>query len=248
MRAVIVDDKLMNVKLLAKMLGDIPESVEIVGTALRIDEAIKMIDKLKPALIFLDIDMGEGYGFDVINGCEFKDFEVIFVTAFPNYALKSYEYAPLHFLTKPIDKEDLREGLNRFNNRRNALSQQQTLLSLPQRLAQKPRRICLPDSEQLKIVTIEDIVYCEASNVYTIFHFQDGTQLVVTKTLSNYEELLEDDGFCRIHESHLVNLSYVVSYRRGRGGEVELLNGKILPVAARRKDTFLKKLNRVARR
>ena len=243
MKIVIIDDKVMNINLLANMLEQLPENTEIIGTSLRIAEAINMIDKLKPELIFLDIDMGEGYGFDVLSGCTFRDFEVIFVTAFPNYALKSFEYAPLHFLTKPLRKEELQEGIRRFVLRRNTGAPKMTVpASLPQRLSQKPRRICLPDREQLKIVAIEDIIYCEASNVYTIFHFRDSTQLVVTKALSTYENLLAEDGFCRIHESYLINLHYVESYKKGRGGEVLLCNEKNLPVAARRKDFFFKKV------
>ena len=247
MRIVIVDDKVMNINLLVDMLEGLDEELDIVGTATHLDEAVKLVDKVKPELIFLDIDMGEGYGFDVITRCEFSDFEVIFVTAFPSYALKSFEYSPLHFLTKPVDIEELEEGLRRFKHRRSSETPpSKREQKHKQYRSQKPKRICLPDREQLKIVPIDEIVFCEASNIYTVFHFKDRSELVVTRPLNTYEKLLDEDGFCRIHESYLINLHYVDSYRKGRGGEVHLAGDKILPVAARRKEVFMRKLNKIA--
>ncbi|MEL6695209.1 MAG: LytTR family DNA-binding domain-containing protein [Bacteroidota bacterium] len=238
----IVDDKAINIKLLQDMLGRLFPQLEIVGTAASVKTGLQLIQDKKPDLVFLDIDMGDGYGFDIVQRSEYKGFQVIFVTAFPSYALSAWNYRALHYLVKPVAEEDLIEAVQRYLTRVNGEGSDKQFFNMPSYGKSSSKRICLPDQERLLFVEVQDIIYCEVSGSYTVFRMPNQNKHVVSKSLNTYEKLLEEDGFFRIHDKYLVNLAHIAAYIRGRGGEVVLNTGEQLPVSVRKRDAFLKRM------
>ncbi|MEM6807364.1 MAG: LytTR family DNA-binding domain-containing protein [Bacteroidota bacterium] len=244
MRITIVDDKKLNITILSEMLMRMGISQEEISHASTIDKAKEVIEETQPELLFLDIELGVGYGFDVLEASSYQDFEVVFITAHPNYALKSYAYNPIHFLLKPFSESDLHEVMRRFELRR----QKSTTENLPKvsKPTEENQVIALPEKGKLHFVELGDILYFEASNVYSICHLKSRNSIVVSKTLRTYDEILPKDCFCRIHDRYLINLKQVALYTKGRGGDVILKDGTTLSVSQRRKDHFLKQIEAMA--
>jgi len=239
MRISIIDDKEINIKLLMQMLDKMGIPEEDISHAMTVDSGVKLLDEKKPNLLFLDIDLGHGYGFDVLNQSSYKDFELVFVTAHPNFALKSFNFNPLHYLVKPYTEEELREAILRFEMRKSEPENSPIRKATPRK---SQNRIAFPENGRIHFIEVHEIMYLEASNVYTLCHLESKAPIVVSKSLGSYQEVLPEPDFCRIHERYIVNLNYVSTYTKGRGGEVELKNGTILAVASRRKELFLKQI------
>lgn len=239
MKIAIIDDKIMNVRLLQHMITEIASEANIIGTANSVASGIALLKERKPDLIFLDIDMGDGYGFDVLTQTQEMGYAVVFVTAFPNYALRSFAYDPLHYLVKPVQEEELREALFRFERRKVGNAAPDPPAPTPSPGSQGPIRICIPEKDRLRFVFVSDIIYLESSRAYVVIHLTSGKAIVSTKSMSSYEELLAPHQFCRIHDKYLLNIQFVQTYIKGRGGEVALTTGSQLPVAVRRRDAFL---------
>lgn len=239
MRISIIDDKEINIKLLKQMLDKMGIPEENISFAMTVDAGVKLLNEKKPELLFLDIDLGHGYGFDVLKQSTYQNFELVFVTAHPNFALKSFNFNPLHYLVKPYTEEELREALLRFEKRKSEPENTPVRKITPSKTR---NRIAFPENGRIHFIEVQDIMYLEASNVYTLCHLEAKAPIVVSKSLSSYQEVLPNPDFCRIHERYIVNLNYVETYTKGRGGEVELKNGVILAVASRRKDLFLKQI------
>lgn len=243
MNIAIIDDALMNIHLLDSMLRDVLTDPVEIHHAQTVEEGIALLETQRPDLVFLDIELGAGYGFDIVDASAYKDFELIIVSAYPQFALKSYHYNPIHYLLKPLKEENLREGLDRYDERKGTASQ----TSKPQPNSIKKslkKRISLPENGRLRFVEIADIVYLESRNVYTIFHLKEGMPMTVSKGLAKYERLLPTSHFHRIHDRYIVNLHYINCYEQGRGGMVELTSGEELSVSTRRKQGFLEKLDK----
>jgi two-component system LytT family response regulator len=194
--------------------------------------------------VFLDIEMPFGNAFDLLDKLTPVNFQVIFVTAFDNYALKAFRYYALDYLLKPVDIEELKTAVKKAGERVREKNMSQKLDVFLQTL--KPaksnlQKIGLPTNDGLIFTNIEDIVRCEASGSYTIIYLQDKQKFVVSKSLKEYEDLLPEDIFCRVHHSHIVNLTYVKKYFKGRGGYIEMSDGSSIEVATRKRDEFLAK-------
>ncbi|MBT4969937.1 MAG: response regulator transcription factor, partial [Bacteroidetes bacterium] len=208
-KAILVDDEKNSLSTLQLLLDKYCPEVEIIGTAQNVADSIKIIDELKPELVFLDIAMPDGDGFEVLENVSHKLFQVIFTTAYDQYALRAFEYAALHYLLKPINFNDLQDAVARFTKVTDESEFDDKLLKIKDSLASQQNKIILPTMEGLNIIDIEDIIRCESDNNYTIFILKTDKKIVVSKTLSNYEKLLADKDFFRIHSKHLVNLKYV---------------------------------------
>lgn len=239
MRAILVDDEETGWKTLRNMLSELYPELEIVAVAGTVAEAVNAMHLHKPDLLFLDISLPDGDGFKVLEHTKELDYSVIFVTAHHEYAIKAFEFAALHYLLKPVNALELQEVLKRYKSNR----------QLPERLEilkngmnDSFRKIALPAQDSILFVDLDDVVRCEASHNYTIFHLKDKSHVVMSKSLRYYEKLLENSGFFRIHDKHLVNLGSVVRYRRGKGGSAVLSDGSELEVSVRKKDDFLKRI------
>jgi two-component system, LytTR family, response regulator len=242
MRTIIVDDEPKNVRILNKLLTDYCKDVKIIGSAADSNEAMHLINELKPDLVFLDIEMPNGNAFDLLDKLMPIHFEIIFITAFENYSLKAFKYSALDYLLKPVSIEDLEIAVQKAKNQTNNKNINLQVKSLLQNInvANKGlQKIAVHTLEGLEFLKIENIIRLEAKGSYTEFYLNDKSKIIGSKSIKEYEDLLSEDIFIRIHNSHIVNLNYIKKYHKGRGGYIILEDGKNIEVATRRKYDFL---------
>jgi len=242
-RAVLVDDEKSSLIILQKLLEKHLPEVKVEATAQSVAEAVEVIDKVKPDLVFLDISMPDGEGFEVLEKVNYRDFGVIFVTAYDQYAIKAFEFAAIHYILKPIKVEELIEAVRRYQEQKKQPLDEKIQVLIQSLTKEKPTKLVLPTSSGVYVIDLDDIVRCESSNNYTTFFLTNGKKIVVSKSIQIYERLLKDSHFCRIHNKHIVNLKYIKKYVRGRGGYVILSNGEQVDVSEGRKKQFLQKLS-----
>lgn len=239
------DDKTSIVALQSLLKGNFP-NIEIAGIANNVSEAVFLVDAVKPDLVFLDINMPDGEGFDVFERVSFKDFRVIFITAFDKYAVRAFEFSALHYLVKPVNLEMLTIAIDRYKDVK-VDEIDNRLRILRDSLRSKNEKIIIPSTDGLNVVKLNDIVRLEASDVYTLFYMINGQRFVASKPLNTYEKILEDLPFSRVHSKHLINLMFVKRYVKGKGGSIILEDNTEVEVSVRKKADFLEKLKNYAR-
>lgn len=251
MKTVLVDDEQKSVNALRTLLERYCPEVEVAGTAGSVAQAIEVIKNTKPELVFMDILMPDGTGFDVLERCEDRNFEVIFVTAFEEHSLRAFHFSALHYLLKPVNFEDLQEAVSRFKPHvsKEDLEQRNQRVEVAKTIFTRAasENIVLSSSEGFLVVKISDIVRCEADSNYTKVIFSNGKSFLASRNLLYFEELLADLYFVRIHHKNLVNLAHVKRYVKGRGGYLEMTDGAEVEVSARKKDEFMERLAVFAR-
>ncbi len=242
-KAIVIDDEKSYHKTLKRILKRLDANVDLIGTAENVADGIQLVENKQPDIVFLDICLPDGEGFEVIEKSTYNKFEVIFITAFEEHAVKAFNYAALHFLLKPFKDKNLEIAIKRYLERPNQEPALKEKLKIYlDNNTSSPTKILLNNNEGFKIIILKDIIRCEASNNYTTFFMNDKSQYSVAKTIGYYEKQLCDE-FVRIHKQHIVNLNYVKEYIKGRGGQIILTNNQIVPVAERRKNYFLEALN-----
>jgi two-component system LytT family response regulator len=240
--AIIVDDEPKNVSILRSLLAEFCKNVNVVADASSAEEAFTAIEKVKPDVVFLDIEMPYGNAFDLLDKIKPVNFEIIFVTAFDEYTLKAFRYSAIDYLLKPVSIEDLKAAVEKATSRvnlKNLNVQLNNLLFNLQRNADAPARIAITSLDGLTFVPINEIARCEAKGNYTFIHTIDHQKHVCSKNIKTYEDMLPSSIFFRIHHSHIINLKLVKKYHKGRGGIVEMEDGTMIEVATRRKNEFL---------
>ncbi len=250
-RSVIVDDEPNSQMIIKKLLEKYIPEVQVIGTADSVESAVKVISEKKPDLVFLDISMPDGDGFEVLEKIKDKDFKVVFITAYDNYAIRAFEVSALHYLLKPVKVEDLQDAVNRYkeelkSSERADLNTQLEILKGVLNRERDLKRLILSTSSGMHVIDIDDIIRCESSNNYTTFYFTNGKRIIVSKSIQMYEKMLEPYHFCRIHNKHIVNLKYIKKFVKGRGGYVELTNGEQIDVSESRKKILMNKLRQYA--
>jgi two-component system LytT family response regulator len=244
LRAIIVDDEPKSLKNLEILIGRFVKNISVATTCRTVTEAIAAIEKYRPDIVFLDIQMQNETGFDLLSRIEHIDFEVIFVTAYSDFAIQAIKFSAIDYLLKPIDVEELKSAVKKVEDKRlGKVSSRLRMLQDNLRGQTNNHKIALPATDGLVFIPINQILYCEASSNYTVFHTMDKKQYVVCKTLKEYEELLMTHNFFRIHHSYLVNLDEIKKYVKGEGGHVVLNNNVSLDVSKRKKADFLNRLN-----
>ena len=243
LKALIVDDEPKARENLQILLHDFVEGVEVVGLCENIAEATEAVRLHAPDVVFLDIQLQRETGFDLLTKLKEINFEVIFTTAYTEYAIKAFKFSAIDYLLKPIDIEELKKAVARVEKR---VSNNITgrLTQLVQNLKQGSNenyKIALPTLDGLVFVKISDILYCEASSNYTQI-FTAEEKYLVSKTLKEYDDLLSDHNFFRIHNSYLININSIKKYVKGEGGYVVLNNDTSLDVSKRKKEAFLNKI------
>ncbi len=243
-KAVLIDDEKDARILLRRTIESVPQAVEIIGEADDVDTGLALLEKVEVDIVFLDIQMRKGTGFDLLLSLQERPFEVVFITAYNQYALRAFQFAAFSYLLKPIKRSELSEVLARFAELQDAkaeVSAEQLAVLQQQYRSDQADRIVLPNSEGFRVVELKDIIYLEADRNYTRFYLADGSKELISKTLKHYEGMLHSQGFYRIHQTYLVQLRYVRRFRKTDGGLVEMSDGASLPVARQRKAGFLRK-------
>lgn len=242
--AIIVDDEWNNCENLKELLHKYCPAVEIVDMAHSAAEGIESISRLKPSLVFLDIQMQGGSGFDLLEQLKPVSFEVIFVTAFDQYAIRAIRFCAIDYLLKPVDILELQSAVSRAANK---ILQREPNLSLTNLLENRNQekdnfKIALPTAERILFVHLSEIIRCLGDNNYTTVFLKNGASVLVSKTLKEYEELLTDNGFLRVHQSHLINVRYVRSFEKQDGGYLKMTDGTSVPISRQRKQQVLQQL------
>jgi two-component system LytT family response regulator len=243
-RAVIVEDEPRNVDVLTNLLQRYCKSIEVVAVANNVEQAISVIEKEAPELIFLDVELPDGSGFNVLENFPAKQFNVIFVTAYEHYAIKAIKFCALDYILKPIDIDDLVNAVNKVNIENqvpNSAQRKEVLLANSRQDNTFKQKIALPTLEGLQFVRLEDVIMCVGEGNYTTFVLSNKSKLLASKPLTFFEELLSDEQFYRVHKSYLVNLMYVDKYVKGRGGYLVMQDGTKVEVSTRLKADFLQR-------
>ena len=245
--AVLVDDEDNSLEALEILLNRYCPDVQVDGRAQSVEEAIETIDEIKPELVFLDIALPDGQGFEVLDNVSHSGFEVIFTTAYDQYALKAFDFSALDYLLKPINAEKLKQSVERFQEIRGQIDIGERVSVLKEKLGNLNERIILSSMDGFEVYKIADIIRCEANGSYTTFFIRDERKVVTSKTLNNFEKLLDDMPFVRVHSKHLVNLNYIKKYISGRGGYIVFEDGTQVDVSERKKKEFIRLMKEHAR-
>ncbi|MBI1836985.1 MAG: response regulator transcription factor [Flavobacteriia bacterium] len=240
-KAIIIDDENRTRDLIAKMINSFGLDIEAIPAAESVETGIKAIEELKPDIVFLDIKMPDGTGFDLLKAIPNKNFEVIFITAHEEFAIKAIKFSALDYILKPVDPEELKaavvHAMETLGNKKE--ESQFDALQLNIQPNQK-RRLVLKTQESVHIVELDHIIRCEADRNYTSFYLTEGKKILVSKTLKDYETLLSGHNFLRVQQSHLINLDFVARYDKGNGGSVVMKDGSEVPLSPAKRDLFFK--------
>lgn len=240
LRTIIIDDESDAIESLTVLLSDFIEDMDLIGSAQGVESGFALINRVEPQLVFLDINMKDGTGFDLLHRFDKVPFQVIFVTAYDQYAIKAFKYAAIDYLLKPIDLQELRGAIERARNSiiDNTTQDYQFVKSIY--WDPFPAKLALPNLEGFDLIEINKVIRCEGKNNYTTFVLDGGKKFVVSKTLKEYESILVQHGFLRVFQSHLINTKYIQRYIKGRGGTVIMSDGAYVPVSRDKKETLLK--------
>ncbi len=247
-RSVIIDDEEDARKSLQLTLDRYCPSIEVVAQCTTPEEGMLAIEQHCPDLIFLDIQMPGMTGFDLLKQLDDINFAVIFVTSYDQYAIKAIKFSALDYLLKPVDVDDLLAAIDRLRSEKNnryRKDQYSTIFKNTRNPTRPFERLAVPTMDGLLFLQTADIIYCQAEGNYSTIYQVGKQKTLVSRTLKDFEMLLGDNGFCRVHHSHLINLGHVNKYVKGEGGYVELTDGYHVDISRRKKEAFLKMLQRI---
>jgi two-component system, LytTR family, response regulator len=245
LKAIIIDDEFKSRESLKALVEKFCENIVVAAVCQDGTEGVAAIEEVKPDIVFMDIQLQKETGFDVLGRLPKIEFELIFTTAYSEFAIKAFKFSAIDYLLKPIDINDLRQAIEKARKR--------IVGSIAERVAElsqslkggksfRHSRLALPSTDGLVFVNVDHIIYCEASGNYTNIYLEDGRKFIVSRTLKDYEDLLEDHDFFRVHSAYLVNLHLIKKYIRGEGGQVVMSNDKALDVSKAKKKSFLERI------
>ncbi len=244
-KAVIIEDEKKSSDAMVLQLQKHCPEVTLLGVAANVKEGIETVRSLKPELIFLDVMMPDGSGFDVLEKlCDLK-FDIIFTTASEKFAVKAIKYSALDYLLKPIDAEELIAAVKKVRDRKSNLPTEQNLASLLENIKKSDEqysKITLPTGNAYEVVNVKDIVRCEAHDNYTYVFLAGSKKFLVSGTLKHYEELLPEKDFVRVHHSHLINMAHMNRFLKEDGGYAVMSDGSKVEISRRKKEEFLKRI------
>jgi len=245
-KVLIIDDENPTREFIRKMLETFDKNLEIYTDGANVQSGIEAIERIKPDIVLLDIQMPDGNGFDVLKSVAHKQFEIIFITAFQEFAVQAIKFSALDYILKPIDAEELRNAVTNALQLLSHKKDDHQLQALQHNIQPHlKRKLVLKTQESIFIVEIDDIVHCEADKNYTFFYLNDGKKIIVSKTLKDYDTLLSGLQFFRVHQSHLINLNCVERYDKHDGGSVILKDGTAIPLSPAKKEQFFKSLDQL---
>ncbi|WP_295795891.1 LytTR family DNA-binding domain-containing protein [Mucilaginibacter sp.] len=248
-RAVVIDDEKNNIENIERLLKEHELPVVIVGSATNADEGVGLITATLPDLLFLDIQMPDKNGFEVLKALPHYQFEVVFVTAFDNYGIQAVKFSAIDYLLKPINPEELKECVSKVKaklNKMKANLQLENLMDfIKDKDAKREHKLALASTKEIRFVHTGDIIRCESSNAYTQFFLSDGNSILVSKPIFEYDELLTGYDFIRCHQSHLVNIKYIKSLVKEDSGYLLMNDDTHIPISRNKKENVLKALNTI---
>lgn len=237
LKAVIIDDIDLARQTLKKDLLLYCPDVEVIGEAEGVVSGVKLLRSIKPDVLFLDIQLKDGVGFDLLEILPDVSFKIIFTTASDAYAIKAFRHAAVDYLLKPIDPDELMSAIEKLKS---GFSQQaQVSVLMENNRSKTTSKIALHTQDKIHVVDISDIIRCEANVNYTEFHFINSKKILVTKTLKDFEEMLKENGFYRVHQSHLINTKYIKEFVKTDGGYLIMSDGNSVPVSTRKRSEVL---------
>lgn len=245
--AVIIEDEKKSMEVLQALVSANCPDVTVVGTADSVSSGVELIRKASPKLIFLDIEMADGSGFDLLERVGSNNYDVIFTTASDAHALKAIKFSAIDYLLKPIDGDELKTAVDKLKERKPSDASLENLRFLLQNFKQPSQqysKITLPTGNAYEIVNVKDIIRCEADGSYTTFFLENKKKLLVSASLKHYEDLLPEEDFIRVHHHHLINMSHVVRYLKTDGGYAVMSDGTQIEISRRKKEAFLARLNK----
>lgn len=244
--AILIDDEPNNINTLQQLLARYCPQVQVIGTAESAVTGEEIIKATNPDLVFLDIEMPYGNAFELLNNLSPIGFEVVFVTAFDSYAINAIKYAALDYLLKPINIKELQaavlKAVERLDNK-NIQKKIEALLYNLQSQKNAFQRLALPSIDGLVFINTEDCIRMEAKSNYTTIFLKNAAPVTVSKPLKEFEDILGNEQFTRVHHSHIINHQFVRKYHRGRGGYIEMDDGTSIEVSIRKRDEFLSKFS-----
>lgn len=241
-KAIIIDDEPKGRENLRILINKYcATAIEVIAECSDIETAYHQISALKPQLVFLDIELGNATGFDLLQKFKILGFKVIFVTAYDQYAVKAIKFCALDYLLKPIQADELVQAVKRAMDILNTGQQKRVdnMFQIMQKPLNSRNRIALPTEKGYELISVEEILYCEANKEYTNIYRQKGVPFCSSVNLGEYEELLTDYSFFRVHHSYIVNKQHIFSYQKEGGGEIIMDNKTVIPVSRRKKTEFL---------
>lgn len=247
LKTIVVDDEQDAVNFICSIISEYCSSLEVVGTAGDVSRAVQVINEKKPDLVFLDVEMPNGSGFDLLVQFPEKEFDVIFITAFNHYAIKAIKFSAVDYILKPVNINEFIDAVSRVVKKRSEKSSQsnENLRVLMENLrTSPPSRLAIPTADGMEYLNPKDIIRIEADRSYSWFFLAGNRKTLVSRHLKEFQELLGDRNFFRSHNSHLINLKYVKKYIRKEGGYIEMTDGSVIPVSRNRKDLFLVHMSR----
>jgi two-component system, LytTR family, response regulator len=248
LRVVIVEDEIHSREALKSLLQEFCKDIDVVGLAGDVNTAVTIINKTTPDLVFLDVELQTGTGFDVLDRVGDIQFEVVFTTAFEQYAVKAIKLSSLDYLLKPIDIEELQRAVEKASVKKDDEIRKRKLEILMSNLEPSSgiKRICLATGDSMEFINISDIMYCEASGAYTKFHLNGGASILVSKNLKEYEIILTDHNFMRVHNSFVINLAEVKKFIKSEGGYILMKNDSQISISQKKRDEFFERMTSIS--
>lgn len=242
LQAIIIEDEKRSRETLNGLLKLYCKNVNVVAEADGVQSGLDAIHKFRPDVIFLDIQMPDGSGFKLLESLGEINFDIIFTTAYDQYAIKAIKFSAIDYLLKPIFPDDLVVAVKKAEEKRDVRNTQKSVEVLLENINKppaEPPKIILSTSDKINVVKVKDIIRCESDNYYTIYYFTNGKKLLVSKTLKENEELLREYNFIRPHKSHLINVMYIKSFLKQDGGYILMTDGSQVPVSRRKKEKIM---------
>ena len=247
LKTIIIDDEPNAVDFIYSIIGEYCPELEVIGTAHDVPEGVEKIQELNPDLVFLDVEMPNGTGFDLLTHFPEKSFDVVFITAFNHYAIKAIKFSAVDYILKPINISEFIEAVKKVILKRSDVSSHgdENIKALMENLkSATPSRLAIPTSDGMEYLNPKEILRIEADRSYSWFYLTGNRKILVSKHLKEFQELLGDRNFFRSHNSHLINLKFVRKYVRKEGGYIEMQDGVQIPISRNKKDLFLIHMSR----
>ncbi len=244
-RTIIIDDEKNAREAVRAIVEGSFDDIDIIGEAASVMEAVKLINKEKPDLLFLDIDLNDGTGFDILNGINYKELKVIFITAYQEHAIRAIKFSAFDFILKPVKVSEIVQAVNNLKSELAEDNYEQKYEAFFSNYNNRDnnKKLVLRTAEKIHVVYTNQIVSCQSDNSYTTFHLADKSKILVSKSIKMYDEILSPCGFMRIHRSHLINLEHINYYEKQDGGTIVMNNNNNIPVAHQKKADLLKYLD-----